>query len=114
MNEQKKSRIYSEGYRTVIELDLSFDRAWSTVSRAIEASDIVSTDRNREEGIFYVSLEPQLEESRLNFLNPFNLFRQDNVELKDNNTFEYYVEQHKYPLCIHCLLKYFSLNMLEQ
>ena len=77
MNEQKKSRIYSEGNRTVIELDLSFDRAWSTVSRAIEASDIVSTDRNREEGIFYVSLEPQLEESRLNFLNPFNLFRKE-------------------------------------
>ena len=96
LNEQKKSRIYSEGNRTVIELDLSFDRAWSTVSRAIEASDIVSTDRNREEGIFYVSLEPQLEESRLNFLNPFNLFRQDNVELKDNNTepqFQIFVNQ---------------------
>ena len=97
LNEQKKSRIYSEGNRTVIELDLSFDRAWSTVSRAIEASDIVSTDRNREEGIFYVSLEPRkLEESRLNFLNPFNLFRQDNVELKDNNTgfqFQIFVNQ---------------------
>ena len=96
LNEQKKSRIYSEGNRTVIELDLSFDRAWSTVSRAIEASDIVSTDRNREEGIFYVSLEPQLEESRLNFLNPFNLFRQNNVELKDNNTepqFQIFVNQ---------------------
>ena len=96
LNEQKKSRIYSEGNRTVIELDLSFDRAWSTVSRAIEASDIISTDRNREEGIFYVSLEPQTEESRLNFLNPLNFFKRDNDKPEDNDAdpqFQIFVNQ---------------------
>jgi uncharacterized lipoprotein len=34
LNDRKKSRIYSENERTVIELDLNFERAWSTVSRA--------------------------------------------------------------------------------
>ena len=41
--------------RTVIELDLSFDRAWSSVSKAMDAANIVLNDKNRSEGIFYVS-----------------------------------------------------------
>ena len=32
LNDRKKSRIFSENERTVIELDLSFERAWSTES----------------------------------------------------------------------------------
>ena len=70
LNDRKKSRIFSENERTVIELDLNFERAWSTVSRAINASQIISNDRNRDEGIFYVSLSAQ-EESDESRLNPF-------------------------------------------
>ena len=38
LNDRKKTRIFSQNERTVIELDLNFERAWSTVSRAINLS----------------------------------------------------------------------------
>ena len=79
LNDRKKSRIFSENERTVIELDLSFERAWSTVSRAINASQIISNDRNREEGIFYVSLSVE-EESNISRFNPLVLFRNNPSE----------------------------------
>tara|TARA_B100001057_G_scaffold500443_1_gene615533 strand:- start:6461 stop:7441 length:981 start_codon:yes stop_codon:yes gene_type:complete len=76
LNDRKKSRIFSENEKTVIELDLNFERAWSTVSRAISASQIISNDRNREEGIFYVSLSAE-EESGVSRFNPLALFRRN-------------------------------------
>ncbi len=79
LNDRKKSRIFSENERTVIELDLNFERAWSTVSRAISASQIISNDRNRDEGIFYVSLSAQ-EESDESRFNPFSFLRRNTSE----------------------------------
>ena len=79
LNDRKKSRIFSENERTVIELDLNFERAWSTVSRAISASQIISNDRNREEGIFYVSLSIE-EESNISRFNPLAFFRNNPSE----------------------------------
>ena len=79
LNDRKKSRIYSENERTVIELDLNFERAWSTVSRAINSSQIISNDRNREEGIFYVSLSVE-EESNESRFNPFSFLRRNPSE----------------------------------
>ena len=79
LNDRKKSRIFSENERTVIELDLNFERAWSTVSRAINASQIISNDRNREEGIFYVSLSAE-EESNESRFNPFSFLRRNPSE----------------------------------
>ena len=79
LNDKKKSRIFTENEKTIIELDLNFERAWSTVSRAINASQIISNDRNREEGIFYVSLSSQ-EESNISRFNPFALFRNNPSE----------------------------------
>ncbi len=79
LNDRKKSRIFSENERTVIELDLNFERAWSTVSRAINASQIISNDRNRDEGIFYVSLSAQEESDETRF-NPFSFLRRNPSE----------------------------------
>ena len=79
LNDRKKSRIFSENERTVIELDLNFERAWSTVSRAINASQIISNDRNRDEGIFYVRLSAQ-EESDESRFNPFSFLRRNPSE----------------------------------
>ena len=76
LNDRKKSRIFSENDRTIIELDLNFERAWSTVSRAIDASKIISNDRNREEGIFYVSLSVD-EDSESSRFNPFGFLRRN-------------------------------------
>ena len=79
LNDRKKSRIYSENERTVIELDLNFERAWSTVSRAINTTQIISNDRNREEGIFYVSLSAEQESNESRF-NPFSFLRRNPSE----------------------------------
>ena len=55
LNEMKKAKIFSENGMTVISLDLNFDRAWSSVSKALGAAQIVTNDRDRSNGIFYVS-----------------------------------------------------------
>ena len=55
LNDLKKAKIFVENGRTIIELGLSYERAWSSVSKAIEAANIVTNDKNRSEGIFYVS-----------------------------------------------------------
>lgn len=83
LNDRKKSRIFSESDRTVIELDLNFERAWSTVSRAINSSRIISNDRNREEGIFYVSLSVDNENDRSRF-NPLSIFMRTPSEQNAN------------------------------
>ena len=36
-------------------LGLNFDRAWSSVTKAIDASEIFTNDKDRSNGIFYVS-----------------------------------------------------------
>ena len=50
-----------------------------TVSRAINSSQIISNDRNREEGIFYVSLSAEDESSESRF-NPFSFLRRNPSE----------------------------------
>jgi outer membrane protein assembly factor BamC len=55
LNEMKKASIFSEDGRTVIALDLNFDRAWSSVSKALVEANIVTNDRDRTKGIFFVS-----------------------------------------------------------
>ena len=55
LNEMKKAKIFTENGMTVISLDLNFDRAWSSVSKALNAAEIVTNDRDRSNGIFYVS-----------------------------------------------------------
>ncbi|OUW90306.1 MAG: hypothetical protein CBD94_03820 [Gammaproteobacteria bacterium TMED234] len=55
LNEMKKANIFTEDGKTVIALDLNFDRAWSSVSRALIAADIITNDRDRSNGVFFVS-----------------------------------------------------------
>ena len=44
LNEMKKAKIFAEDGQTVIELDLSFDRAWSSISKAMTEANITSND----------------------------------------------------------------------
>ena len=73
LNDRKKAKIYNVNDQTVIELDLGFDRAWSAVSRALEAGNITSNDIDRDNGIFLVSYSVESESSSwfsfLNFTN---------------------------------------------
>jgi len=55
LNDLKKSKIYLENGQTVIELSLNFDRAWSSVTKAMNESNIILNDKDRSSGIFYVS-----------------------------------------------------------
>ena len=69
LNEMKKAKIFVENGQTVIELDLNFDRAWSSVSKAMDASNIDTNDRDRSNGIFYVSYSNEEDSGFLSFLN---------------------------------------------
>ena len=76
LNDKKKTRIFNLDEKTIIELDLGFDRAWSAVSRALEDGKIQVNDRDREEGFFLVSFKAQDEDdgwfSFLNFQDEAN------------------------------------------
>tara|TARA_B100001250_G_scaffold394033_1_gene397423 strand:- start:374 stop:1360 length:987 start_codon:yes stop_codon:yes gene_type:complete len=61
LNEMKKANIFTEDGKTVIALDLSFERAWSSVSRALLAAEIVTNDKDRSKGIFFVSYSEETE-----------------------------------------------------
>ncbi len=76
LNEKKKARIFTQNDQTVIELDLTYPRAWSAVSRALTAGNIVTNDRNRDKGIFYVSYANEVEAGFFSFLS----FGQDENE----------------------------------
>ena len=68
LNENKKAKIFSENGQTVISLELSFDRAWSSVSKALDAANIIANDRNRSAGIFYVSYQQEERNGFFSFL----------------------------------------------
>jgi outer membrane protein assembly factor BamC len=68
LNEMKKAKIFVENGQTVIELDLNFDRAWSSVTKAMSASNIVANDKDRSSGIFYVSYKAEKEKGFFSFL----------------------------------------------
>jgi len=65
----KKAKIFVDNGQTVIELDLNFDRAWSSVTKAIDSANIIANDKDRSNGIFYVSYESEEEEGFFSFLN---------------------------------------------
>ena len=69
LNEMKKAKILVDNGQTVIELDLNFDRAWSSVTKAIDSANIIANDKDRSNGIFYVSYESEEEEGFFSFLN---------------------------------------------
>jgi outer membrane protein assembly factor BamC len=86
LNEMKKAKIFVEDGRTVIELDLNFDRAWSSVTKAMDAAEIFANDKDRSNGIFYVSYA---EEDKRGFLSFLNLRKNENKKvLSDDAQFE--------------------------
>ena len=79
LNDLKKSKIYLENGQTVIELSLNFDRAWSSVTKAMNESNIILNDKDRSNGIFYVSKSSSDSNGGIfSFLN-----RSNNTEKKD-------------------------------
>jgi len=73
---ERKLKFFNVSDQTIIELSLGFDRAWSAVSRALEAGNITSNDIDRDQGVFLVSYSVESESSSwfsfLNFNNDEN------------------------------------------
>ena len=86
LNDVKKTKIFVENGRTVIELDLNFDRAWSSVTKAMNAAEIFANDKDRSNGIFYVSYVEEENRGFLSFLNPRK--NEDKKVLSDDAQFE--------------------------
>ena len=77
LNDRKKAKIFNLNEKTIIELNLGFDRAWSAISRALTAGKIISNDIDRNNGIFLVSYSVESENKGwFSFLN-FNDDRND-------------------------------------
>ena len=104
LNDRKKAKIFNLNDRTIIELNLGFDRAWSAISRALNAGNITSNDIDRNNGIFLVSYSVESEKkgwfSFLNFNDDQNngsLLLGEAAEFKiilksENNKTNIYVE----------------------
>ena len=104
LNDRKKANIFNLNDRTIIELNLGFDRAWSAISRALNAGNITSNDIDRNNGIFLVSYSVESEKkgwfSFLNFNDDQNdgpLLLGEAAEFKiilksENNKTNIYVE----------------------
>jgi outer membrane protein assembly factor BamC len=75
LNDIKKAKIFVDNGQTVIELDLNFDRAWSSVTKAMDASEILVNDRDRSNGVFYVSYAEEENDGILSDGGIFSFFK---------------------------------------
>ena len=89
LNDRKKAKIFNVNDQTIIELNLGFDRAWSAVSRALEAGNITSNDIDRDNGVFLVSYSVESESSSwFSFLNFNNEENNDSLLLGESAEFK--------------------------
>lgn len=93
LNERKKANIFTEEGRTVIELNLSFDRAWSSVSRAIKAAEINTLDLDRNNGIFYVSYSKEDNQGIFSFLGFNNQRSSEGINLNETADFKVEIKE---------------------
>lgn len=93
LNERKKANIFTEEGRTVIELNLSFDRAWSSVSRAIKAAEINTMDLDRNNGIFYVSYSKEDNQGIFSFLGFNNQRSSERINLNETADFKVEIKE---------------------
>ena len=115
LNEMKKANIFTENGKTVIALDLNFDRAWSSVSKALNAAEIVTNDRDRSKGIFFVSYAKE-EERRL-----FRLFggrktndTSLNLDFGEGSEFEITITQENNKTFVRAISKDGNIDQSEQ
>ena len=94
LNDRKKAKIFNVNDQTIIELNLGFDRAWSAVSRALEAGNITSNDIDRDNGIFLVSYSVESDSrSWFSFLNFNDEEINDSLLLGESAEFRIFLNQ---------------------
>ncbi len=111
LNEMKKANIFTENGMTVIALDLNFDRAWSSVSKALDAAEIVTNDRDRSKGIFFVSYSK--EEDR-RFFRLFGGSGSENLDFGEGSQFEITISQENQKTFVRAISKDGNIQESEQ
>ena len=114
LNEIKKARIFADQGQTVIELNLSFDRAWSSVSRAMASANIVSNDRDRSNGSFLVSYATEKEKRFFSFLNFGQSSSKENISFNDDAKFEVKITEKNKKTYVRAYSKDGKINEAEE
>ena len=115
LNEMKKANIFSENGMTVIALDLNFDRAWSSVSKALSAAEIVTNDRDRSKGIFFVSYAKEQERRLFRLFGGRNTDDNSlNVDFGEGSEFEITITQEDDKTFVRAISKNGNIEESEQ
>ena len=86
LNDRKKAKIFNVNDQTIIQLSLGFDRAWSAVSRALEAGNITSNDIDRDNGVFLVSYSADSPSKSESLFSSSLKFKKENQLLPSDST----------------------------
>tara|TARA_B100001057_G_scaffold239976_1_gene240313 strand:+ start:77200 stop:78183 length:984 start_codon:yes stop_codon:yes gene_type:complete len=114
LNELKKTKIFTENGKTVISLELSFDRAWSSVSKALQSANIVTNDRDRSSGKFFVSYAEDQQRGLFGIFGGGNKENNDQIEFSDEYEFEIIITQEKNKTYVRAISKNGNIENSEE
>jgi outer membrane protein assembly factor BamC len=114
LNEMKKASIYSENGNTVIALDLNFDRAWSSVSKALNAAEIITNDRDRSKGIFFVSYSKEEERSLFRIFGGRSNKGSEGMNFTEESQFEITITQENNKTLVRAISKDGNIEQSEK
>jgi outer membrane protein assembly factor BamC len=114
LNEMKKASIYSENGSTVIALDLNFDRAWSSVSKALNAAEIITNDRDRSKGIFFVSYSNAEERGLFRIFGGRGNNNSQNMDFTEESQFEITIIQENNKTLVRAISKDGNIEQSEK
>ena len=114
LNEMKKANIYSVNGKTVIALDLNFDRAWSSVSKALNAAEIITNDRDRSKGIFFVSYNKEEERGLFRMFGGRSNKNSEDMDFAGESQFEITITQENNKTLVRAISKDGNIEQSEK
>ena len=114
LNEMKKASIYSVNGKTVIALDLNFDRAWSSVSKALNAAEIITNDRDRSKGIFFVSYSKEEERGLFRIFGGRSNKNSEDMDFAGESQFEITITQENNKTLVRAISKDGNIEQSEK
>ena len=114
LNEMKKANIYSVNGKTVIALDLNFDRAWSSVSKALNAAEIITNDRDRSKGIFFVSYNKEEERGLFRIFGGRSNKNSEDMDFAGESQFEITITQENNKTLVRAISKDGNIEQSEK
>ena len=110
----KKASIYSVNGKTVIALDLNFDRAWSSVSKALNAAEIITNDRDRSKGIFFVSYNKEEERGLFRMFGGRSNKNSEDMDFAGESQFEITITQENNKTLVRAISKDGNIEQSEK